>query len=268
MTEILLLLLKASLVAAVVVAATMAAERTGPFWGALITSLPVSIGPIYIVMATELPASFISRGLLSSLATNVATTCFLTVAALAATRTTPAATVALAIGAWIATALLIHQIDWPAWGAAAINAMALGIALSALRLWTRPGVAAPAPRRWFDLPLRALLVGALTLVLALAGAALGPKYSGILAITPVVFISATIVLLVRLGGPATAATLSRAVVPIGGFGLALLVAHLATARYGSAPGLALGLATSLGYSSGLIIWHLRRARPSLKSRIH
>jgi hypothetical protein len=67
-------------------------------------------------------------------------------------------------------------------------------------------------------------------------------------------------MLTRLGGPATAATLSRAVVPIAGFGLALLVAHLATGRLGSPVGLALGLATSLGFSGFLAIWHLRGTR--------
>ena len=137
--------------------------------------------------------------------------------------------------------------------------------------WPRPGRAASlgaararAPRRWFDLPLPALLVGLLTILIALSSAALGPKFSGILAMTPVVFISATIVLLRRLGGPATAATLSRAVVPIAGFSLALLVAQLATARLGSATGLALGLATSFGFSGFLAAWHLRRSGRRLK----
>jgi hypothetical protein len=258
MPDILLLFLKAGLAAAVVVAATMAAERSGPFWGALITSLPVSIGPIYVVMAIDASAQFISRGLLSSLATNVSTTCFLVAASIAATRTNPLATVALAILTWVCATLAIHQFDWSPLSAGLLNVAAFGVALAALRLWARPGTAAPAPRRWFDLPLRALLVGLLTTLVALSSAALGPKISGILAIAPVVFISATIVLLARLGGPATAATLSRAVVPIAGFGLGLLVAHLATARLGSAVGLALGLATSLGYSGCLAVWYLHR----------
>ncbi len=254
MPDLPLLLLKASLVACVAIAVTMASERSGPFWGALIASLPVSIGPIYVVLAIDLPASFISRGLLSSLATNASTVCFLAVAALAATRIAPAATVALAAAAWIAVTLVIHQIDWPVW-----NAAAVALALAARRLWVRPGAATAAPRRWFDLPLRTLLVVSLTIFVTTASETLGPKYSGILAITPVVFISATIVLLNRIGGPATAATLSRAVLPIAGFALALLAAHPATAHFGSAIGLALGLATSLGFSGGLAILHLRRS---------
>ena len=259
MTDPLSLLLQASLVACVVVAVTMTAERSGPFWGALIASLPVSIGPIYVVMAIELPASFIAQGLLSSLATNASTTCFLATAAIAATRVRPAAVITLAIAAWIAATTLIHAIDWPVWGAVALNAAVLAGALFVLRLWARPGMAAPAARRWFDLPLRAFLVGLLTIFIALTSQTLGPEISGVIAIVPVIFISATIVLLTRLGGPGTAATLSRAVLPIAGFGLALLVAHLATARLGSPVGLALGLATSLGFSGFLAIWHLRRA---------
>ncbi len=260
MLDLLLLLLKAGLAASVVVAATMAAERSGPFWGALITSLPVSIGPIYVVMAIDAPAQFISHGLLSSLATNVSTICFLVAAALAATRVGLAGTVMLAILTWMAATALIHQIAWSALYASLLNVAALVIALAILRFWVRTGTAAPAPRRWFDLPLRALLVGSLTVIVAMTSEALGPKYSGILAITPIVFISTTIVLLKRLGGPATAATLSRAVVPIGGFGLALLVAHLATARLGSPVGLSLGLAASLSYSGCLAVWHLHSSR--------
>jgi len=134
MTDPLSLFLQANLVAGVVIAVTMTAERSGPFWGALIASLPVSVGPIYVVMAIELPAGFISRGLLSSLVTNAATTCFLAAAALAATRVRPAAAVALAIAAWIAATLLIHAVDWPVWGAVALNAAALAAALIVLHL--------------------------------------------------------------------------------------------------------------------------------------
>jgi hypothetical protein len=260
MLDLLPLVLKASLAASVVVAATMAAERSGPFWGALITSLPVSIGPIYVVMAMDASADFISQGLLSSLATNDATILFLLAAALAATRTRPAGTVALAILAWGAATALIHQITWPPLYASLLNIAVLIATLAILRVWVRTGTAAPAPRRWFDLPLRALLVGSLTVFVALTSEALGPKYSGILAITPIVFISTTIVLLKRLGGPATAATLSRAVLPIGGFGLGLLVAHLATARFGSVTGLSAGLATALCYSGCLAMWYLRSTR--------
>jgi len=125
------------------------------------------------------------------------------------------------------------------------------------RVWGRPGVAIPAPSRWFDLPVRALLVATLTITVSLTSAALGPKTSGILAIFPVVFISATIVLLARLGGGATAAILARAVVPLVGLGIALLTAHLTTQRFGSAIGLSTGLAATLSYSLVLILWHLR-----------
>ena len=264
MIDLLPLILKAGLAASVVVAATMTAERSGPFWGALITSLPVSIGPIYVVMAMEASARFISQGLLSSLATNVSTICFLVAAALAATRAGPAATLVLAILTWIAATALIYQVAWSPLYASLLNVAAVVAALVILHQWVRPGGAVPVPRRWFDLPLRALLVGSLTVLVALTSEALGPKYSGILAITPIVFISTTIVLLKRLGGPATAATLSRAVLPIAGFGLGLLVAHLATARFGSTFGLASGLATVLGYSGCLAVWHLRRTGQCLK----
>ncbi|MEX2615715.1 MAG: hypothetical protein WD767_06440 [Alphaproteobacteria bacterium] len=257
MPEIAILLLKAGLAVFVVVGATVAAERAGPFWGALITSLPISMGPIYVVLAIDQSDAFITDSTLSSFAVHAAMPAFLAAGTIAATRFRHAVTVAAAIGAWGLTALAIHSVTWTVGSAIALNVAAFIGAYVAVGLWGRPGVAVPAPSRWFDLPLRALLVASLTIVVSLSSAALGPKAAGILAVFPVVLFSATIVLLARLGRAATAATLSRAVIPLVGLGLTPLTAHLATPHYGSGIGLALGFAATLSYSTVLILWHLR-----------
>ncbi len=257
MPDIAILLLKAGLAVFVVVGATMAAERAGPFWGALITSLPVSMGPIYVVMAIDQSDAFITDSTLSSFAVHAAMPAFLAAGAVAATRVHPVFTVAAAIGMWGFTAWVIHLATWTVATAIALNIAAfIGVYL-VTRIWARPGVAIPAPSRWFDLPLRALLVASLTIIVSLSSAALGPKAAGVLAVFPVVLFSATIVLLARLGRAATAATLVGTVVPLIGLGLTPLTAHLTTPYYGSAIGLTLGFASTLGYSAILILWHLR-----------
>lgn len=257
MPDIYLLLLKAGFAVIVVVGATIAAERSGPFWSALITALPVSMGPIYVVMAIDRSNAFIADSTLSSFAAHASMAAFLSAGTVLATRTGAGATILGAVGAWCLSSWAIHAVQWGVTDAIALNIAAFIIALAITKVWGRPGVAIPAPSRWFDLPLRALLVATLTITVSLTSAALGPKTSGILAIFPVVFISATIVLLARLGGGATAAILARAVVPLVGLGIALLTAHLMTQRFGSAIGLSTGLAATLGYSLVLILWHLR-----------
>ena len=254
MPDITILLLKAGLAVFVVVGATMAAERAGPFWGALITSLPVSMGPIYVVMAIDQSDAFITDSTLSSFAVHAAMPAFLAAGTIAATRLHHAFTVAAAIGAWGLTACAV---EWTVGSAIALNVAAFIAAYFAVRLWGRPGVAIPAPSHWYDLPLRALLVASLAIAVSLSSAALGPKTAGILAVFPVVLFSATIVLLARLGRAATAATLTRAVIPLIGLGLTPLTAHLATPHYGSAIGLTLGFAATLAFSATLILWHLR-----------
>jgi hypothetical protein len=255
--DITILLLKAGLAVFVVVGATMAAERAGPFWGALITSLPVSMGPIYVVMAIDQSDAFITDSTLSSFAVHAAMPAFLAAGTIAATRLRHAFTVAAAIGAWGLTAWAVHAVEWTVGSAIALNVAAFIAGYVAVRLWGRPGVAVPAPSHWYDLPLRALLVASLAIAVSLSSAALGPKAAGILAVFPVVLFSATIVLLARLGRAATAATLTRAVIPLIGLGLTPLTAHLATPHYGSAIGLTLGFAATLAFSATLILWHLR-----------
>jgi hypothetical protein len=54
------LLTRAAISACVVVAATVAAEAAGPFWGGLIVSLPIGAGPAYAMLALQHDAAFIA----------------------------------------------------------------------------------------------------------------------------------------------------------------------------------------------------------------
>jgi hypothetical protein len=74
----------------------------------------------------------------------------------------------------------------------------------------------------------------------------------------VVFTSLILILQPRCGGPFTAAMLVNGLKGLLGFGLALVVLHLAAARMSAAPALLLALATSLGWNGAL--YGLRRLR--------
>ena len=65
-----------AMTAAIVVIASVAVERSGPFIGALIAALPTAAGAAYIILAMEHPPSFIAASAIGSLATNAAVSVF------------------------------------------------------------------------------------------------------------------------------------------------------------------------------------------------
>src|SRR6201987_4562151 len=74
LTFLLMLGLRMAVAAAFVVTASFIAERSGPAIGALIATLPISAGPVYVFLALDHDAPFITQGALTSLPINAATT--------------------------------------------------------------------------------------------------------------------------------------------------------------------------------------------------
>ena len=78
------LVLKMAMTATIVVVASVAVERSGPFIGALIAALPTAAGATYIILALEHPPAFIAASAVGSAAANAAVAIFaLTYAVLA-----------------------------------------------------------------------------------------------------------------------------------------------------------------------------------------
>jgi Ca2+/H+ antiporter len=73
------LVIKMAIAALFVSAATIIAERLGAAVGALVATLPVSAGPVYVFLALDHDASFISASAVASLALNAATAVFVTI---------------------------------------------------------------------------------------------------------------------------------------------------------------------------------------------
>src|SRR5512141_2761561 len=81
------LLLKIAITASIVVAASVVVERSGPFIGSLISSLPTAGGAAMIILAWEHPPAFIAQSALGSIVSNAVCAIFaLTYAALAQRR--------------------------------------------------------------------------------------------------------------------------------------------------------------------------------------
>lgn len=251
------LLAKGLATACVVIGAALAAQRLGPFWGAILASLPVSAGPAYIFLALQQGPGFVAESALLSAAANVATGLFLVAYALALPRLPALPALLGAVAAWCAAVLTIQALPWTA---AMVVALNLAFYVAAMRLLPVrvAGPPAAARRGWLDLPLRAVAIAAFVVALVALSGRLGPVATGIAAVFPVSFLSLFLVVRPRLGAEGTAALARAALRPMLGFCLLPLVLHLGAERWGSGVALALAIPAPVLWSSGLVAW--RRAR--------
>jgi hypothetical protein len=255
-------LVKAVSTALVVVLASRLAEAFGPFWGALIASLPVAAGPTYVFLAMQHDGDFVAASALSSFAANAATGLFLIVYAKTARRFSLGQALGAAVATWLAASLLIHQIAWTAVTATVLNLLVYGAGILATRSAT---TTAARPARvtghWFDTPLRAAAVAVFVSAVVLASAMLGPAATGIAAVFPISLTSLLLIMQPRIGGPASVVFATTALRAMLGFGLAVLVLHLAILAWGVTPALFVALAVSVAWSAGLLVLQTRsRAR--------
>jgi len=254
-------LIKALSTGLLVVLASALAEALGPFWGALVASLPVSAGPAYVFLAMQHDGQYVAASALASAAANAATGLFLIVYAALAGQISLWPALAAAVIAWLTASLAIRQFGWTPETVMLLNLIAYGIGFSLPRR-TASTTAAPNPtsrRHWFDLPLRAAAVASFVTAVVLASALLGPQAIGIAAVFPVSLISLIVILHPRIGGPASARLAATALRAMLGFGIMLLVLHLAVRPYGTATALAAALGVSLAWSTGLLMLQHRNA---------
>ena len=253
-------LAKALATALLVVSASVVAEALGPFWGALIASLPVSAGPAYVFLAMQHGADFVATSALSSFAANAATGLFLTVYGVLAGRKSPAQSLGTAVLAWFAASLAIQQAPWTPLTALLLNLAVYGGGFARLRIVMstvskpplRPG------RRWVDLVVRAVAVaGFVSCVIAISTVA-GPAATGIAAVFPISLISLFVIVRPRIGGAASSLLAANALRPMLGFGAMLLGLHLAIRLYGIEVAFGVALLVSGGWSVALLLLRRRQ----------
>ncbi len=254
------LLARAAVSAGVVVTATVAAEAAGPFWGGLIVSLPIGAGPAYAMLALQHDAAFIAASALGSFAVNAATFVFLAALALLATRVRWGWALVGGLVCWSIAAALIRCIEWDVPSAIVLNLAAILASLAATRSVQRNAITprGPVRRRWFELPVRAVMVGSMVGAVVTGSRALGPTLTGMAAVFPVAFTSFALLMLPRVGGDVAAAIMVSALRAMPGFALALLTLHLAAVPLGVGAALAVALLPSLLWSALLMLTHGRR----------
>jgi hypothetical protein len=229
------LLVKMLTTAAIVVSASLIAERTGPLIAAMVATLPVSAGPVYVFLAMEHGDAFIAEALLGSMGSNLATTTF-----------------SLAYVLWAPVLFGLRALSLPF----AVMAIMVVVAFPVIHKVVRPYLAArPAvsPRlAWYAIPLRALFVALLVGTITTISLRIGAQWSGFFATFPVVLSTLVLFVQPRIGGPATAAIIGSGVLGLMGFGVALGLAHLLVPWIGRWPGLAIGLLVCILWNLALV----------------
>jgi hypothetical protein len=249
------LIVKMTITAGFVLAATMTAERAGPLVGGLVATLPIGAGPVYVFLALDHDAHFIAQSAVASLAINAVNVIFALTYALLAQKRSLALSLSPAMLLWFALAWAVHEIQWTILTAIFLNVVVLGMCIT----MAGPLRHVPIPRvqaRWYDLVMRAIMVAVLVGMTVSLSFRIGPGGSGILAVFPIILISVMLILHRRVGGKPTAAVMANAVTGLAGFAFACVMLHFTAEPLGSSVGLALALSASIAW--GLLVYAARR----------
>lgn len=255
------LLLKIAMTAGIVVAASVVVERSGPFIGALIASLPTAGGAALIILAWEHSPQFIADSVIGSLVANAACALFaLSYAALAQRRSLP-----LSLGGaflvWLGAVFLARLFDWSATGAVLLNAVIYPIAIYAGSRFRVTGAIKRVSLSATDLAWRAGVVTLCVIVVTAASSSIGSYFSGVFAFFPVAMGSFFIILHPRIGGPAAASVAAHVQAPLIGLGLSLLTVHVLAVPLGVWWSYLIGLSVGVGWN--VLLWLARQRRTRL-----
>jgi hypothetical protein len=255
-----LLLLKMAVAAAIVVGCSLLAERTGPLLAAMIATLPISAGPVYVFLAMDHDAAFIAAGALGSLNSNLANAGLSLVYVLLAQRFGTVICLAAALLTWLLIVSGLQKLSLSFAALLALTPVAFLILHRIVRPYLAARPATPPGRPWYVIPLRAAAVAALAGTVTTVSARVGPAWSGVLATFPIVLSSLIAILQPRIGGPASAAVIANSLLGLLGFGFALALVHIAAVPLGSWPALGLGLLFSILWNLALMAMVRRRRR--------
>ncbi len=249
------LLLKMVMTAAIVVIASIAVERSGPFIGALITALPTAAGAAYIILAIEHPADFVAASAVGSIAANAIGAIFALSYAILAQRHGVVASIGGAMIIWFAGALLLQAIVWTPWRAVLFSIVIFAVAILAGARFQTEGTRRRATATGKDIALRALTVALCVVIVTTASDKIGSLASGVFAVFPVAMASFFMILHPRVGGRAASAVAAHVPAPLFGLGLGFLAVHFLAPVTGVWWSYAVGLGVGITWNA--MLWGLR-----------
>ena len=250
------LALKVALTAGIVVAASVLVERSGPFIGSLIASLPTAGGAAMIILAVEHPPAFIAQSAVGNLLANAATAVLALTYAALAQRHSLSVSLGGAFAVWFVAIAMSRFHDWTVVSATGLNAVAYALAIWAARRYrVDHGGRGKVPMTGADLAWRTTIVTVVVVVVTAASHSIGSLASGIFAFFPVALGSFLIILHRRLGGPAAASVAAYVLTPLVGLGLGFVAVHLLAEPAGVWWSYLLALSVGIGWNT--MLWFAR-----------
>jgi hypothetical protein len=248
------LAVKLVLTAGIVVTASFVTERAGPLIGALVVTLPVTVWPAYVFLSLDHDATFIAASVVGGLAMNAVSGIFMLIYIVLAQRRGLAVSLVTALASWLILAVLARFVAWTT----TISILANIVVYTGCILLTsrfRDVVIPPTLRKWYDVPLRTLLVCALMGTVLVISNVVGPMATGFVAVFPISTTCTMLILHPRIGGPASAAVIANGLFGMAGIGAGLVALHFSIAPLGMIPALVLLLAVPVTWN--LTVWAVR-----------
>jgi hypothetical protein len=203
------LALKLFLVPAFIALITLAGRRWGPEVAGWLAGFPVLTGPILFLLALEYGPGFAAAAATVSLSAVFGAVVFILTYARVCARRPPGLSLLSGWAIWCGAALLLTWLRLTPYVSFGIALLSLVVAPKLFpRVWAP--LSSTALPKW-ELPLRMLAGAALTLAVTSLAAEIGPSWSGMLAVFPVIG-SVLAVFSHRTSGPAFAATLLKAMI--------------------------------------------------------
>lgn len=260
------LALKIAITVSITVAASVVVERSGPFIGALIASLPTAGGAALIILAMEHTPAFIAQSMIGSMVITAVCAVFTLAYAALAQRHGLLLSLGGAFVVWFAGAFGSRLIDWTANSALLLDVAVFAVTIYAAQRFLGDGKAKPHVRlTGRDLAWRAGVVTVCVLVVTAASSSIGPYFSGIFVFFPVAMASFFIILHLRVGGPAAASVAAHVQAPLVGLFLSLYAVHHLAEPIGVWWSYGIGLAIGVLWNGALWLWRRQRALSALRA---
>jgi hypothetical protein len=249
------LLLKVVMTVFIVVAASVVVERSGPFVGALIASLPTAGGAAMIILALEHPPDFIAQSVIGSIVSIAVCCVFALIYAVLAQRHGLPFSLSVAYLVWLVGIIFGRLIDWTLPGALALSLVLFAATIFAGRNFRTDSPPRPRSGR-YDIAWRSGVVAFCVIVVTTASHWIGSFASGAFAFFPVAMGSFFLILHTRVGGAEAASVAAHVQAPMIGLTLGFIAVYYLAVPLGVWWAYAIALTIGLAWNG--LLWMARR----------
>jgi hypothetical protein len=250
------LALKIAMTVSIVVAASVVVERSGPFVGALIASLPTAGGAAMIILALEHSPAFIAESVIGSIVANAVCCVFALSYAVLAQRHGWLVSLAAAYLVWLAGVTLARLVEWNLSGALALSVVLFTATIVAGRRFRTDTATVRVKTTAADIAWRAGVVTLCVIVVTTASHWIGSFASGAFAFFPVAMGSFFLILHTRVGGPQAASVAAHVQAPLIGLSLGFVAVHYLAEPLGVWWSYLIALAIGVAWNA--LLWIARR----------